>query len=84
MLPESYASHVHSCLTLQEQKRDKFDQVVIETTGLADPEPLIQTFTTIPVSTYPSSRCSLPFGASQAATCMFHVSCECACRKQKL
>lgn len=83
MLPESQASHVHCCLTLQEQKRDKFDQVVIETTGLADPEPLIQTFTTIPVSTYPSSCYALPFRASQAATCMFHT-CECACCKQKL
>ena len=64
---------MHSCLTLQEQKRDKFDQVVIETTGLADPEPLIQTFTTIPVSTHPSSRCPLPFRASQAAKCLFHT-----------
>ncbi len=34
---------------LQEQRRDKFDHIVIETTGLADPEPIIMTFRAHPV-----------------------------------
>ena len=29
---------------LQYERRDKFDRVVIETTGLAQPAPIIQTF----------------------------------------
>ena len=34
---------------VQVERRAKFDHVVIETTGLADPAPIIQTFRSIQV-----------------------------------
>jgi len=34
----------------QMMRRDKFDHVVIETTGLANPKPIIETFRAFPVS----------------------------------
>lgn len=37
----------------QEQRRDKFDHLVIETTGLADPQPILQTFRGIQVCACP-------------------------------
>ena len=37
---------VHMCLQIQ--RRDQFDQVVIETTGLANPRPIIETLTRDP------------------------------------
>lgn len=37
----------------QEQRRNSFDHVVIETTGLADPQPIIMTFRGHPVSFQP-------------------------------
>lgn len=34
-------THAHTC---QIERRDQFDRIVIETTGLANPAPIIQTF----------------------------------------
>ena len=31
------------------ERRDQFDHIVIETTGLADPKPIIETFVAYPV-----------------------------------
>lgn len=37
-------AHRSTTPSLQSERRDKFDRIVIETTGLANPAPIIQTF----------------------------------------
>jgi G3E family GTPase len=44
MLKSMTTPHLVFLFPLQYERRDKFDQVVIETTGLANPGPIIQTF----------------------------------------
>ena len=67
----------------QEQRRDKFDHLVIETTGLADPQPILQTFRGIPVCARPMYLQLLYYAQHQIPRILFPPqphSCICIIR----
>ena len=64
-------------LLLQMARRDQFDHVVIETTGLADPKPIIETFVAYPVrwSQEPLVTCSTREGCTASAGTAVPMPC---------
>lgn len=66
---------------LQEGRRDKFDHVVIETTGLADPQPIIMTFRGHPVRSPFMQRIALSASSLLLQLCaLLHMHICCAYR----
>lgn len=55
--------HADEPETVQVARRDKFDHVVIETTGLANPKPIIETFRAyqVPIPHFLAVTCGVPY-----------------------